>query len=38
MGYPVDIKTVNITTGTWHFAFDLAKHELATTGTFVWAA
>ena len=27
-----------ITTGTWHFAFDLAKHELATTGTFVWAA
>ena len=27
-----------ITTGTWHFAFDLAKHELATTGTFAWAA
>mgnify|MGYP000613235482 FL=1 len=27
-----------ITNGTWHFAYDLAAHELATTGTFVWAA
>ena len=27
-----------ITKGTWHFAYDLAAHELATTGTFVWAA
>jgi hypothetical protein len=27
-----------ITSGTWHFAYDLAAHELATTGTFVWAA
>ena len=25
-------------TGTWTFAYDLAKHELATTGTFAWAA
>jgi len=27
-----------ITTGTWHFAYDLANNTLATTGTFVWAA
>ena len=24
--------------GTWTFAYDLAKHELATTGTFAWAS
>jgi len=27
-----------ITTGTWHFAFDLARDPLAVTGTFAWAA
>ena len=27
-----------ITTGTWHFAYDLARDPLAVTGTFAWAA
>ena len=27
-----------IETGTWHFAFDLARDPLAVTGTFAWAA
>jgi len=27
-----------ITTGTWHFAFDLARDPLAVKGTFAWAA
>ena len=26
-----------ITTGTWHFAFDLARDPLAVTGTFAWS-
>ena len=27
-----------ITTGTWHFAYDLARDPLAVTGTFAWAS